>query len=79
MIREVQEEQSGGVYLPDGADEYYPLRGEVLAVGEDTEEMKCPVRKGDKVVFRRFGVQTVREGSEELKLARFEDIFATYG
>ncbi len=47
----------GGIYLPDTAKEK-PQRGEVVAVGDDTELIK--VEPGDRVLFAKYAGTEIR-------------------
>lgn len=70
---------ASGIVLPDSADEK-PQEGKVLACGDDlTEEgktIKCPVRVGDKVVYKKWGGNEIKVESKELLLIKFEDLMA---
>lgn len=76
-----QTKTSGGIYLPDSSDEK-PQEGSVLAVGADwvTEQgaiLKSPVKKGDRVVYKKWGGNDVKIGDVEYQFLKFEDILAT--
>ena len=79
LIRPSKEEEQSpsGLVLPEIAKEQ-PARGLVLEVGEDTKDEKCPVKKGQKVIFKRYGGQSIREENEELRLVKFDEIMAVY-
>ncbi len=69
-----------GIYLPDSAKDK-PQSGKVLAVGSDqvTEsglKVKAPVKKGDSVIFKKWGGNEVTFGTKEFLFVKFEDIFA---
>lgn len=69
-----------GIYLPDSHDEK-PQEGTVLAVGGDwaTEHgatIKSPVKKGDKVIYKKWGGNEVKIGSTEYQFLKFEDLLA---
>lgn len=77
---EAQKQTDSGIYLPDSHDEK-PQQGSVLAVGEEwvTEHgatIKPPVKKGDLVVYKKWGGNEVKIGEIEYQFLKFEDILA---
>ena len=68
-----------GIYLPDSHTEK-PQVGKVLAVGDDTYEhgqkIECPVKKGDTVVYKKWGGNEVEIGDTEYQFLKFEDVLA---
>lgn len=70
---------SSGLYLAEQSAEK-PAEGEVLQLGgpiiENGREISSPVAIGDTVVFKRWGGDDIKDGSEELKLVKFEDLMA---
>jgi len=75
-----QKQTDSGIYLPDSHDEK-PQQGTVLAVGDDwhTEQgavLKAPVKKGDTVVYKKWGGNEVKIGAIEYQFLKFEDILA---
>lgn len=77
---EVEKQTASGIYLPDSHDEK-PQQGNVLAVGDNwnTEHgatIKAPVKKGDTVVYKKWGGNDVKIGSKEYQFLKFEDILA---
>ena len=77
---EAEKQTASGIYLPDSHDEK-PQQGTVLAVGGDwnTEQgatIKAPVKKGDTVVYKKWGGNEVKIGDTEYQFLKFEDILA---
>jgi chaperonin GroES len=77
---ETQKQTESGIYLPDSHDEK-PQQGTVLAVGADwvTEHgatIKASVKKGDTVVYKKWGGNDVKIGDIEYQFLKFEDILA---
>lgn len=77
---EAQVKTDSGIYLPDSAKDK-PQTGKVLAVGADeiTEKgatRKSPVKKGDEIIFKKWGGNEVTFESEEFLFVKFEDILA---
>lgn len=71
---------ASGIYLPDGREEK-PQQGSVLAVGatwvtEQGAKIESPVKKGDKVVYKKWGGNDVKIGDVEYQFLKFEDILA---
>ena len=74
----VDEKTSGGIIIPDYAQEK-PAEGEVLAVGpggrdEDGKVHSLDVSKGDRVLFGKFGGTEVKLDGEELLIMKESDI-----
>jgi len=62
-----------GLYLPDTAKEK-PQRGEVVAIGDDTDLIKVAV--GDRVLFPKYTGTEVRLDDEEHLLIDSADLLA---
>lgn len=75
-----QKQTASGIYLPEN-DSEKPQHGEVLAVGGDAmidgQKVACPVKKGDQVIYKRWGGNEVKIGDVEYQFLKFEDILAT--
>lgn len=74
-----QKQTAAGIYLPDSHEEQLQ-HGVVLAVGADvvTESGKqtSPAKKGDTVIFKKWGGNEVKIGDVEYQFLKFEDILA---
>lgn len=71
---------SSGIILPDSHDEK-PQHGTVLAVGASVwesgvKEVKSPVKKGDQVMYKKWGGNEVKIGDIEYQFLKFDDILA---
>jgi chaperonin GroES len=82
VIVEVLDEEEvtySGIVLPDTAREK-PQRGKVMATGpgryEDGKLVPLDVKKGDEIVFSKYGGTEVKEGGEEYLILRESDILA---
>src|SRR6266705_1555892 len=81
IVEVLEEEEStvSGIVLPDTAREK-PQRGKVMAVGpgryEDGHLVPLDVKKGDEVVFSKYGGTEVKVGGEEYLILRESDIVA---
>ncbi len=77
----VRPEKSGkktetGIYLPESASEEQPQEGRVIAVG-DSKDIK--VKKGQKVIFRKYSGTEVEISGEQYIIIKNEDILAVVG
>ena len=69
---EQEEKTEGGIYLPDTASKDKPQQGEVIAVGPDFKGVK----KGDKVIFAKYGGTEIKIGEEEYLVLGADDVLA---
>lgn len=80
---EAEEKTASGLYVPDKAQEK-PQKGTVIAVGAKRAVEPSPflewvepeVKKGDKVYYRRWGGDEIKEDGKEYKIVKFDDIIA---
>ena len=75
-----QQQTESGIYLPDSHDEK-PQYGTVLSVGGDSltesgTKVSSPAKKGDTVVYKKWGGNEVQIGDIEYQFLKFEDILA---
>lgn len=77
-----EEKTTSGIVLPDIAEEK-PQEGKVLACGSDSIEdgkvVKCPVKVGDLVIYKKWGGNEIKVEGKELLLIKFEDLMAVVG
>lgn len=71
---------ASGLYLPETAQEK-PAQGKVLSIGEDLilengKVLKCPVKIGDTVVYKKWGGDEIKVSGVEYKLVKFDDLMA---
>ncbi len=71
---------SSGIYLPDSHDEK-AQHGKVVAVGGETTDEKghklvSPVKKGDMVIYKKWGGNEFKVGDTEYQFFKFEDVLA---
>lgn len=79
-VIEEQEATTGGIILPDSAREK-PQKGEVLAVGpgklsKDGQREEMEIKKGDVVLFRKYGGTELKMDNNEYKILTTDDILA---
>jgi chaperonin GroES len=70
-----------GIVLPDTVDKEKPEKGEVVAVGEGKllesgERSKMIVKKGDKVMFKKYSPDEIKVDGEEYLVINESDILA---
>ena len=79
---DVQHTQTtSGIYLPDSAKGDKPQEGKVLAVGADEitdsgTKRACPAKRGDKVIYKKWGGNEVKIDNKEYLFVKFEDVLA---
>ena len=80
LVKRVEEETKtkGGIIIPDTAKEK-PIEGKVVAVGngrvgDDGKVTPLDVKKGDKVLFGKYGGTEVKMDGDEYLIMREDDI-----
>lgn len=76
-----EEKKKGGIILPDTIEKEKSEKGKVIAVGpgkfnEDGERMPMQVKKGDIVLFTKYGPNDIKVDGKEYLIAREDDILA---
>ena len=72
----VEEKTASGIILPDTADKEKPEQGKVVAVGPGRPNKPMSVKKGDIVLFTKYGPNEIKINNKEYLIAREEDILA---
>lgn len=77
---EAESRTASGIILPESAQEK-PAQGNVVATGDDMimeggKVLKCPVKVGDTVVYKKWGGDEIKVDGKELKLVKFDDLMA---
>ena len=80
LIQPLAEKKTpSGIVIPETAKEK-PQEGKVVAVGpgriEDGELIKPQVKKGDKVIYKKWGGNELKIGGKEYLIVKSEDILA---
>ena len=80
LIQPLAEKKTpSGIVIPETAKEK-PQEGKVVAVGpgkiEDGELIKPEVKKGDKVIYKKWGGNEIKIEGKELLIVKAEDILA---
>jgi chaperonin GroES len=81
LIEPMKEEvRKGGIILPDTVHKERPEQGRVIAVGEgalvDGKLVKPAVKKGDIVLFTKYGPNQIKVDEQEYLIADEKDILA---
>jgi chaperonin GroES len=80
IVRRVAEEEKtkGGIIIPDTAKDK-PTEGEVVAAGkgrltEDGKVIPMDVKKGDRILFSKYGGNEVKIDGTDYLIMREEDV-----
>jgi len=82
MGKELKEGRTAsGIVIPDTAEKERPEQGKIVAVGtgkinEDGKLMPLRVKKGQVVLFSKYGPNEIKIEGKEYLIAREEDILA---
>lgn len=81
LIEPLKEEvKRGGIILPDTVQKERPEQGKIVAVGEgkmvEGVLVKLVVKKGDVVLFTKYGPHQIKIDEQEYLIAKEEDILA---
>ena len=75
-----EEKKKGGIILPDTVDKERQERGKIVAVGpgkmKDGKRILPEVKKGDVVLFTKYGPNEIKIDGKEYLIAKEEDILA---
>lgn len=77
---ESKPQTESGIYLPESNEEK-PQMGTVVAVSESYVNehgatITCPVKKGDTVLYKKWGGNEVKVSNKEIQVMKFEDLIA---
>jgi chaperonin GroES len=82
IVQAIEEEltTASGIVLPETAKEK-PQKGKVLAVGdgkldEDGKRIPLDVKKGDEVLYSKYGGTEIKVDGEDLLVLRESDVLA---
>jgi chaperonin GroES len=80
IVKRLEEEEKtkGGIIIPDSAKEK-PAEGKVIAVGagrvkKDGTKLPMEVKKGDRILFVKYGGTEVKIDGEEHLIMKEEDV-----
>jgi chaperonin GroES len=82
IVKRLEEEErtKGGIIIPDTAKEK-PVEGKVIAVGagrikKDGTKIPMEVKKGDRILFAKYGGTEVKLDGEEYLMMKEDDVLA---
>ncbi len=80
LVRRIEEEDrtAGGIIIPDSAKEK-PTKGQIVAVGDGARDesgklVPLAVKKGDTVLFAKWGGTEIKVDGEDLLIMKESDI-----
>lgn len=85
VIEALHDDKSGktktGIYLPETVDKERPEQGKIVATGpgklsDEGKRIPMSVKKGDVVLFTKYGPNEIKVDGKEYLIAREEDILA---
>ena len=83
LIEPISQEQKSkaGIILPDTADKEKPEQGKIVAVGpgkidSNGKRISLSIKKGDVVLFTKYGPSEIKINNKEYLIAKEEDILA---
>ncbi len=81
LLETIEEKTDSGIILPESVEKEKPEQGRVVAVGpgkldEHGKRVPLEVKKGDMVLFKKYGPDEVKIGEKEYLIAKEEDILA---
>lgn len=81
VVEPQEQETKGGIVLPESAKEESPAQGTVVAVGpgrltEEGKRQKMEVKKGDKVLFKKYAPTEIEVDDKEYLILSESDVLA---
>ncbi len=75
------EKTKTGIFLPETAEKERPEQGKVIAVGpgkklDSGKTVPLEVKKGDTILFTKYGPNEIKVDDKEYLIAKEEDILA---
>lgn len=76
-----EKKTKSGIVLPETAEKEKPEKGKVVAVGpgrllDSGKRVSMSVKKGDVVLFTKYGPNEIKVDGKEYLIAREEDVLA---
>ncbi len=76
-----EERKKGSIILPETMEKERPQEGKVIEVGpgkrgDDGKIMPMTIKKGDRVLFTKYGPNEIKVDEKEYLIAREDDILA---
>jgi len=81
LLNNGEEKTKSGIVLPDTVEKERSEQGKVIAIGsgkvlEDGRHQKMEIKKGDIVLFSKYGPSEIKIKNKEYLIAKEEDILA---
>ncbi len=81
LLEIVEEKTDSGIILPESIEKEKPEQGRVVAVGpgkldEKGKRIPLEIKKGDLVLFKKYGPDEIKIKDKEYLIAKEEDILA---
>ena len=71
-----EDKTESGIVLPETADKEKPEQGKIVAVGPGRGSKPMSIKKGDIVLFTKYGPNEIKVDGKEYLIAKEEDILA---
>jgi len=77
-LEETEEKTESGLIVAQ-KDKDKPVRGKVVAIGpdgfyDDGKPLRCPVKEGETVYYKRWGGEDIRQGTKDYHFAKFTEL-----
>ena len=72
----IEDKTASGIILPDTADKEKSEQGKVIAVGPGKPKKPMSVKKGDIVLFAKYGPSEIKIEDKEYLIAKEDDLLA---
>jgi chaperonin GroES len=86
IVKPITEDETtkSGIVLPETVDKEKPEKGEVVEVGpgkmlDNGERASMTLKKGDKVIFKKYSPDEINLEDEEYLVLREDDVLAVVG
>jgi len=81
LLEGVETKTASGLIIPEGTEKEKPEQGKVVAVGsgkldDNGKRIPLEVKKGDIVLFKKYGPDEVKVDNKNYLIAKEEDILA---
>lgn len=78
LVREIKEEEvtKSGIVLPDTVEKEKKMEGEIVALGGGEDLAKLNLSVGQKVLYKKWGGEEIKQGGEEYKILEHVDLLA---
>ena len=78
LVREIKEEEvtKSGIVLPYTVEKEKKMEGEIVALGGGEDLAKLNLSVGQKVLYKKWGGEEIKQGGEEYKILEHVDLLA---